>query len=118
MTFWQVLNRQILRKWLAEAPENHAPEAISDVLAELSHGPSLKTRLREDLRQKLGNIEDLPESFDARQKWKHCKHLIGAVHNQGPCKSDYVRAKFLLKVIRPAGIFEIDRQRFGQMRQS
>lgn len=84
-----VLNRQILRKWLAEAPENHAPEAISDVLAELSHGPSLKTRLREDLRQKLGNIEDLPESFDARQKWKHCKHLIGAVHNQGPCKSDY-----------------------------
>ncbi|XP_064463308.1 cathepsin B-like [Ornithodoros turicata] len=35
--------------------------------------------------------DDLPDSFDARQKWSHC-HSIGDIRDQGSCASDWALA--------------------------
>ncbi|XP_064459374.1 uncharacterized protein LOC135369786 [Ornithodoros turicata] len=46
------------------------------------------------LKHRLPTIEhdvdpdDLPDSFDARQKWSHC-HSIGVIRDQGSCLSDW-----------------------------
>eukprot|EP00443_Scrippsiella_acuminata_P085002 CAMPEP_0115486750 /NCGR_PEP_ID=MMETSP0271-20121206/60593_1 /TAXON_ID=71861 /ORGANISM="Scrippsiella trochoidea, Strain CCMP3099" /LENGTH=638 /DNA_ID=CAMNT_0002914763 /DNA_START=51 /DNA_END=1967 /DNA_ORIENTATION=- len=36
--------------------------------------------------------EDLPASFDSREKWPQCADVIGAIHNQGNCGSCWVFA--------------------------
>lgn len=33
---------------------------------------------------------DIPESFDAREKFKYCKEMFNDIRNQGECGSCYV----------------------------
>lgn len=85
-------NYRMLASWYNKegGPENHPKETWRDVLAELSFGPSLKERMEESARSDHDtDVSDLPESFDARKKWKKCKRIIGTIHDEGNCVSDY-----------------------------
>jgi hypothetical protein len=67
-------------------------DTIEEILQSL-RGRIDTTKIEElsTLNHRSTLFPDLPDSFDARENWPHCKDIIGTITRQGDCSSCWVR---------------------------
>jgi hypothetical protein len=67
-------------------------DTIEEILQSL-RGRVDTTKIEElsTLNHRSTFFPDLPDSFDAREKWPHCKDIMSTITRQGGCASCWVR---------------------------